>query len=198
MVIIQADVQKNSFLARVRHRRPGKNCGARARNDVPTFGTPAVVPYTAGGAKAQQVVVNGWNHIGGYDFKTGKELWMLKGGGDIPVPTPVFDGRPDRYYQRARPRPSDLCDQDRCERRYHRIERRALPGRLERAGNYMQTPLLDDGLGIFLFRQRRRDGFSTNTGEKIVSATARRRSGGRVDGIHQFACRYQGSAVRYQ
>jgi len=24
------------------------------------------------------------------DLKTGKELWSLKGGGDIPVPTPVF------------------------------------------------------------------------------------------------------------
>ena len=40
--------------------------------------------------KGLQVVVNGWHHIGGYDFNTGKELWMLKGGGDIPVPTPVF------------------------------------------------------------------------------------------------------------
>jgi outer membrane protein assembly factor BamB len=28
-------------------------------------------------------------HVGGYDLKTGKEIWRLSGGGDIPVPTPV-------------------------------------------------------------------------------------------------------------
>jgi outer membrane protein assembly factor BamB len=33
--------------------------------------------------------VNGWHHIGAYDFNTGREIWKLTGGGDIPVPTPV-------------------------------------------------------------------------------------------------------------
>jgi outer membrane protein assembly factor BamB len=36
-----------------------------------------------------QLIVNGWRHIGAYDFKTGKEIWRLTGGGDLPVPTPV-------------------------------------------------------------------------------------------------------------
>jgi outer membrane protein assembly factor BamB len=36
-----------------------------------------------------QVIVNGFKHIGGYDLETGKELWRMKGGGDIPVPTPL-------------------------------------------------------------------------------------------------------------
>jgi outer membrane protein assembly factor BamB len=27
--------------------------------------------------------------MGGYDLETGKELWRMSGGGDIPVPTPV-------------------------------------------------------------------------------------------------------------
>ena len=36
-----------------------------------------------------QVVVNGWKHIGGYDLETGKEVWRMTGGGDIPVPTPI-------------------------------------------------------------------------------------------------------------
>lgn len=38
----------------------------------------------------RQIVVNGWHHSGGYDFASGKELWRLDGGGDIPVPTPIF------------------------------------------------------------------------------------------------------------
>jgi outer membrane protein assembly factor BamB len=33
--------------------------------------------------------VNGWHHTGAYDFATGKQIWTLDGGGDIPVPTPV-------------------------------------------------------------------------------------------------------------
>jgi outer membrane protein assembly factor BamB len=36
-----------------------------------------------------QILVNGWHHTGAYDFKTGKEIWKLDGGGDIPVPTPI-------------------------------------------------------------------------------------------------------------
>ena len=35
------------------------------------------------------MLVNGWHHMGGYDFKTGAEIWKLGGGGDIPVPTPI-------------------------------------------------------------------------------------------------------------
>src|SRR5580700_8020174 len=89
MVIVLADVQKDSFLAAL-DIKTGKEIWRTPRSDVPTFGSPAVVPYTAGGAQASQVVVNGLKNIGGYDLKTGKELWSLKGGGDIPVPTPVF------------------------------------------------------------------------------------------------------------
>jgi outer membrane protein assembly factor BamB len=43
--------------------------------------------HTVGGRA--QVIVNGWKHIGAYDFATGKEIWRMKGAGDIPVPTPV-------------------------------------------------------------------------------------------------------------
>jgi outer membrane protein assembly factor BamB len=41
------------------------------------------------GKARTQLVVNGYKHAGGYDPRTGKELWRLSGGGDIPVPTPV-------------------------------------------------------------------------------------------------------------
>ena len=52
---------------------------------MPTWSTPTVA--VRGGRT--QVVVNGFKHIGGYDFETGKELWKMTGGGDIPVPTPI-------------------------------------------------------------------------------------------------------------
>jgi outer membrane protein assembly factor BamB len=38
------------------------------------------------------VIVNGWKQIGGYDFATGRLLWQLREGGDIPVASPVLAG----------------------------------------------------------------------------------------------------------
>lgn len=84
VVLLQADVQKGSFLAAF-DVKTGEERWRTAREDVPTWGSPAV--YQAGGRT--RVAVNGWHHIGGYDFETGREVWKLKGGGDIPVPTPV-------------------------------------------------------------------------------------------------------------
>lgn len=84
-VIVQCDVQKDSFLA-VFDVKDGREVWRTPRKDVPTWGSPTVVE-TPG---RKQIVVNGWHHIGGYDFATGKELWKLDGGGDIPVPTPIF------------------------------------------------------------------------------------------------------------
>jgi len=147
MVIIQADVQKGSFLGAF-DIESGKELWRTPRNDVPTFGTPAVAPYTADGANSRQVVVNGWKHIGGYDLKTGKEPWSLKGGGDIPVPTPVYSdglvvitnahgkGRP--IYAIHTDAAGDITD-----------SKSAIAWSQDRAGNYMQTPLLDGGLAYF-------------------------------------------------
>ena len=83
-VILQADVQKGSFLAAF-DARSGKQLWRTPRADVPTWSTPAVVLQ----GDTPQVVVNGWKHIGGYDLASGKELWRMHGGGDIPVPTPI-------------------------------------------------------------------------------------------------------------
>lgn len=83
-VIIQADVQKDSFLA-VFDARTGQEIWRVTRTDVPTWGTPTI--HQANGQT--QIVVNGFRHSGAYDFKIGKEIWKMSGNGDIPVPTPV-------------------------------------------------------------------------------------------------------------
>jgi len=49
-----------------------------------SWGTPFILND---GAHAQ-VVTNGWPFIVSYDLKSGQELWRLRGGGDIPIPTP--------------------------------------------------------------------------------------------------------------
>jgi outer membrane protein assembly factor BamB len=87
-VIIQADVQKNSFVGAF-DLATGKELWRTARQDVPTWSTPAI--HTVGGKT--QIIVNGWRHTGAYDFETGAEIWKLKSvGGDIPVPVPVVGG----------------------------------------------------------------------------------------------------------
>jgi outer membrane protein assembly factor BamB len=83
-VIVLCDVQTNSFLAAF-DLQSGAELWRTARPDVPTWGCPAVVEL--GGRT--QIVVNGWHRSAGYDFATGRERWFLKGGGDIPVPTPI-------------------------------------------------------------------------------------------------------------
>jgi outer membrane protein assembly factor BamB len=84
VIFVQADVQQGSFLAAF-DSRTGREIWRVARQDVPTWRTPAV--YESGGRTL--VVVNGWKHIGAYDARTGQEVWKMQGGGDIPVPTPV-------------------------------------------------------------------------------------------------------------
>jgi len=84
MVIVQADVQKGSFLAMF-DAKDGREVWRVARTDVPTWSTPTIHQVSG----QTQILVNGMRHVGAYDFKTGKEIWKLSGGGDIPVPTPV-------------------------------------------------------------------------------------------------------------
>ena len=84
MVIVQADVQKGSFLAMF-DAKDGREVWRVTRADVPTWSTPTI--HVVNGQT--QILVNGMRHVGAYDFKTGKEIWKLSGGGDIPVPTPV-------------------------------------------------------------------------------------------------------------
>lgn len=165
MVIIQADVQKDSFLAAL-DINTGKELWRTARKDVPTFGAPAVAPYTANGEKGSQVVANGWKQIAGYDLKTGKELWHMKGSGDIPVPTPVYKdglviitsahgpGRP--IYAIRTDAAGDLNE-----------NKTAIAWTQERAGNYMQTPLLDNGLAYFCFDSGVLTVYQLATGERM-------------------------------
>lgn len=165
VVIVEADVQKNSFVGAFEI-ATGKELWRTPRSDVPTFGTPAVVPYTAHGANGMQVVVNGWRHIAGYDFKTGKELWMLKGGGDIPVPTPVYhDGVVVITNAHGSDRPIFAIKTDAEGDITSSAE--AFAWKHDRAGNYMQTPLLDGKLGYFCYDNGILTVYQLATGEKI-------------------------------
>lgn len=83
-VILQCDVQKDSFLAAY-SLKDGTEIWRTPREEVPTWGTPTVHP----GPKHAQIIVNGYKHIGGYAIDSGRVIWKMTGGGDIPVPTPI-------------------------------------------------------------------------------------------------------------
>jgi len=83
-VFVQCDVQKNSFIAAF-DLKDGSQIWKTARDEVPTWGTPTVYA----GRENSQIIVNGFKHIGGYDISNGNEIWKMRGGGDIPIPTPI-------------------------------------------------------------------------------------------------------------
>lgn len=86
-VIVQCDVLSEQFLAAF-DAADGRELWRTPRKDVPTWSTPIVA--TSPGRT--QVIVSGWKQIGGYDFATGRQLWELHDGGDIPVASPILAG----------------------------------------------------------------------------------------------------------
>lgn len=83
-VIVLMDVQNDARLACF-NVNDGSLLWETKRDEVPTWGSPSI--YES--AQGQAIAVNGYKHIGGYDLATGKPIWHMTGGGDIPVPTPV-------------------------------------------------------------------------------------------------------------
>ncbi len=86
-LVLQCDQKQGSFLV-VLSAKTGDELWRTSREGTSSqsWATPAVVRTP----DRTQIVCNGWPYIASYDFNTGKELWRLKTGGDIPVPTPVF------------------------------------------------------------------------------------------------------------
>src|ERR1044071_3698312 len=143
-VVVLCDVQTNSFLAAF-DLADGKELWRAPRRDVPTWGSPTVARV----GSQTQILVNGWHHIGAYDFANGAEIWKLDGGGDIPVPTPLVAGdlayftsahgkfRPMRAIRldaRGDITPPEIAATNAAIAWVH-----------PRQGNYMQTPIVVSG-----------------------------------------------------
>jgi outer membrane protein assembly factor BamB len=148
VVYVQCDVQKGSFVAAL-NVADGKELWRVPRTDVPTFGAPTV-DVRAGRA---QLVCNGFRHIGAYDLATGKELWKLEGGGDIPIPTPVI-GEGLVYITNAHGRMAPMLAIDALAEGTLALDPKDCQWMRWsdlRRGTYMQTPLV---LGEFLYACR--------------------------------------------
>lgn len=180
MLIIQCDVQKDSFIAAL-NVNDGSPIWKTPRSDVPTWSTPSIQVSNG----TAQVIVNGYKHIGGYDATTGRELWKMGGGGDIPVPTPVIYGdiayvtsahgqKAPIYAIKLDGARGDITLPDRETSSAHIVWSRA------RNGSYMGTPLVygnhlyvcelhgvlscyEAGTGEMLYRQRLGGGAFTSS-----------------------------------
>jgi outer membrane protein assembly factor BamB len=85
MVIVQADIQKNSFVAAY-DLKTGKRLWMTPREEIPSWSTPTVYE----GKTRAELVTNGTKAIRGYDPATGKELWRLGPNSEVATPTPIF------------------------------------------------------------------------------------------------------------
>lgn len=147
MVVVQCDVQKDSFVAAF-DVTSGQELWRTPRDDVPTWSTPAIFV----GEKRTELVLNGYKHAGGYDPWTGKVLWRLSGGGDIPVPTPIVaHGLAILTSSHGRQRPlvairegatGDITPAKAGDLGSH------IAWHVPRAGIYMQTPIV---VGDYLY-----------------------------------------------
>lgn len=84
LVIIQADVQKDSYIAAY-NLKTGKLTWKTPREEISSWGTPTV--YL--GKTRAELITNGSKAIRGYDPATGKELWRLTPNSEVTTPTPI-------------------------------------------------------------------------------------------------------------
>ena len=169
MVIVQADVQRGSFLAMF-DARDGREVWRVARTDVPTWSTPTI--HRVNGQT--QILVNGMRHVGAYDFRTGKEIWKLSGGGDIPVPTPVVSdgliyitnahGSQSPVYAIRDTAKGDISLKDAA------TSNEAVAWSAARSGGYMCTPLVYRGLVYIVRYNGVLNVFDAKSGEKKYEA----------------------------
>jgi len=83
LVIIQADVQKDSYIAAY-DIKSGKQVWKTPREEISSWGTPTIYE----GKTRAELITNGSKAIRGYDPMTGKELWRLTPNSEVTTPTP--------------------------------------------------------------------------------------------------------------
>ncbi|MGB2906324.1 MAG: PQQ-binding-like beta-propeller repeat protein [Candidatus Aminicenantaceae bacterium] len=144
-VLVLCDVNNQSFITAL-DLESGKDIWRTLRDENPTWGTPTV----HASADRTQVIVNGYKHIGGYEVETGKAIWWMRGGGDVPCPTPVVahglvfitnaHGRMRPIYAIRLEAEGDISlDRNENSNRY-------IPWSFPRRGSYQPTPLVLDDL----------------------------------------------------
>ena len=198
-VVLQCDCLNTGFVS-ILDLANGKEVRRIKRSDVATWSTPCVLK--AGGKT--QIVCNGFKEMASYDFETGERLWTLSGGGDVPVPAPLFfddiflitnGHRRSPIYAISATARGDVTPNNESEE---------LPEGLvwhqPRDGSYMPTPIIVDGLlyncndnGVLVVRDAKsgekvyKKRVSTGTNNFTASAVATSK--------HLYFCSEKGNVI---
>lgn len=144
-IILQCDIPKTPFIAAY-DLATGNEIWKTARTEeAQTYCTPAI--YSKDGMT--MVIANGYTEMCGYDFETGKAIWKLGNGGDVPTPTPVIandliylNGAHGKFSPIFAVKPTAKGDitlaPDSTKNQY-------IAWSVKRGGAYMQTPLIYNG-----------------------------------------------------
>jgi outer membrane protein assembly factor BamB len=119
--------------------------------------------------------------MGGYDFRTGKEIWKLSGAGDIPVPTPVVsDGM---VYLTSAHGPLSpifgirLTATGDISLKEDALSNESIAWSIKRGGNYMTTPIVYKGLLYCCSDRGALSCFDAKTGKLHYRETLKKRGG---------------------
>jgi outer membrane protein assembly factor BamB len=166
LVIVQADLQKNSFIAAY-DLKTGKLAWKTAREEIPSWGTPTVYE----GKTRAELITNGTKAVRGYDPMTGKELWRLSPNSEITTPTPfvaldlifVTSGyRPMQPIYAIKPGASgDISLKDGKETNEFIVWSKS------RGGPYMPTPLVYQELLYVCSNNGVVTAYNARTGERV-------------------------------
>jgi len=166
LVIIQADVQKDSFIAAYSLKN-GKLVWKTPREEVSSWGTPTIYE----GKTRTELIANGSKAIRSYDPLTGKELWRLGPNSEITTPTP-FVARDLIYvtsgYAPIQPiyaiRPGATGD---ISLKDGAVTNTFIAWSKQRGGPYMPTPLVYGDLLYTCSNQGVVTAYNADTGDRL-------------------------------
>lgn len=166
LIIIQADVQKDSFIAAY-ELKSGKLVWKTPREEISSWGSPTVYDSKT----RPEVITNGSKAIRGYDPLTGKELWRLTPNSEVTTPTPfvahdlifVTSGyAPIQPIYAIKPGASgDITLKDGKE------SSEAIAWSKQRGGPYMPTPVVYGDLLYTCSNQGVLTAYNAKTGERV-------------------------------
>jgi outer membrane protein assembly factor BamB len=84
LVIVQCDTQTRSFIAAYGLQN-GEQVWRNVRDEDTSWSTPTIYE----GKPRDELIVSGTKYYRGYDLLTGAELWRLRDGADVKIPTPI-------------------------------------------------------------------------------------------------------------
>ena len=166
LVIIQCDIQKNSFIAAF-DIKTGKEVWRTTRDEIPSWGSPTIYE----GKTRTELITNATRAVRSYDPMTGKELWKLAGNPEVTATTPITAHdlifianhyRPNQPIYAIRPGGSGDISLQKNE-----TANKQVAWSYQQGGTYMPTPLIYGDLLYVCPNNGVLRVFNAKTGERL-------------------------------